>query len=139
MTATISPGSIRSETASSALFGTLGVVDGHLVEGDLVARRVGNVDVGSARRRRGLEHVEHLLGRADALGAGVIVGAERAQRQVGLGGQHEHEQGRAQVQVPVEQSQPDRDRDQRHRDVDSSSRISEDRNVTRSAAIVARR
>ena len=46
----------------------------------------------------------------------MVVGAQRPQRQVGLGGQDEHEQCVAEGNVPAEEAQPDGHRDQRHRD-----------------------
>ena len=54
--------------------------------------------------------------RLHPLGAGVVVGAEPAERQIGLGGQDEHEQRRRQGQVATEQPQSDRHRHQRHRE-----------------------
>ena len=98
VTATISPGSTAA-TPRRARSRPLGVAAPSprrtaisLVAGSGTSAR-------PARRRRRLQHLEHLLGGADPLGAGVVVGAERAQRQVGLGHQHQHEQRRAQVQV----------------------------------------
>ncbi len=68
------------------------------------------------RGRRPVDDREHPPGGGHALGARVVVGAEPAQRQVGLGREHEREQRRPQGHVAVQQAQPDRDRHQRHRD-----------------------
>jgi hypothetical protein len=65
---------------------------------------------------RQLEDRERLLGGADALGAGVVVGAQQPERQVGLRGQDQDHQRRAQGDVCSEQLQPDGHRDQGHRD-----------------------
>ena len=76
------------------------------------ARRVGRVPP----RGRLLQQREHLLGRRHALGAGVVVGAQLAQRQIGLGREHQREQRAAQTQLAAHQSQADRHRHERHRD-----------------------
>ena len=65
---------------------------------------------------RRLEQLEDLLGRLHPVRAGVEVGAEGAQGQVGLGREDEHEEGGVEVHVPIEQSQADGHRDQGHRD-----------------------
>ena len=51
------------------------------------------LDAIPARRQRRLEHVEHLLRRAHALRAGVVVRAEQPEREVRLGSEHECDQG----------------------------------------------
>ena len=80
---------------------------------------------GAPGRQRPLEHGEDLLGGLHPLGAGVIVGAEQAQREVGLGGQDEHEEGGGQAEVAAEQPQPHGHGHQGHREVARSSRMSE--------------
>ena len=76
---------------------------------------------GTSRRvplggQRPLEDLEDVLGRLHPFGTGVIVGAEEAQGEVGLGGQDEDEQGGGQAQVAAEQPEPDGHGHQGHRD-----------------------
>ncbi len=117
-----------------------GPLHGERLDGDL-----GRAGSGTSRRRpRGARgrasHREDLLRRAHPLDARVVVGAEQAQRQVRLRRKHEYEERRVQIERSAHQSQTDRDGDERDRDRrDTSSRISEDRNETRSVAIAARR
>ena len=65
---------------------------------------------------RSFEDLEDLLRRAQPLGAGVEVGADGPQRQVGLRGQDQHEERRLEPDVAVQQPQADRDRDEGHGD-----------------------
>ncbi len=70
----------------------------------------GGVRSRGGRRRAGswcLEDREDLVGGGQAVGGGVELGAEGAQRQVGLRCADEHEQAGAQVQVAVGEAQAD--------------------------------
>ena len=55
-----------------------------------------------ARRARGIEHLEDVVGRGDALGGGVELHAHLAQRQVRLGREQQHEQPDAERERPVD-------------------------------------
>ena len=86
-----------------------------------------------ASARRASMTANDLLGRRHALGARVVVGAEPSQRQVGLRRQHEREQPGAQVHARRRVSRsPMATATIATESVATSSRISEDRNVTRS-------
>ena len=61
-------------------------------------------------------NVNASLGRGEAGGAGVVVRADLAQGQVGLGCEQDDEQTRAQVELTIDQAQTDADGDERHRD-----------------------
>ena len=90
--------------------------------GDLQAGRAGWRCPGrqrlrpSARGPGSSSSVEDLLGRMHSVGAGVVVGAERPERQVGLGSEDEHEERVVEREVPPSRRRPTRDGDQRHRD-----------------------
>ena len=88
------------------------------------------------RRRSVVEHLEHLLGRGQPVGAGVEAGAYLPQRQVRLRREHQHEQrgaaGRASrraARSPTDTATSATER------VASSSSTSEERNARRSVAI----
>ena len=67
-----------------------------------------------AGRPGSLQDGEGLLGGGQAVGDGVELGAERAQRQVRLGGEDEGEQPGPQAQVAVGEAQADLGGDERH-------------------------
>ncbi len=62
-----------------------------------------------------LEQLEDLLGRLHSVGAGVVVGAEGAEREVGLGSEDEHEERVLEAHVPAEEAQAHGHGDERHR------------------------
>ena len=72
---------------------------------------------GAARRAgtRLLQQGEDVLCGLHSVSAGVVVGPERPQRQVGLRREDEHEQRIAKGHVAAEEAQPDGHGDQRHR------------------------
>ncbi len=94
--------------------------------GDLEAARCGCSCPGPGRAAadtravtvagRCFEQLEDLLGRLHPVGAGMEVGAEGTQRQVGLGRQDEHEERGAELHVPIEQTEADGHGDQGDRD-----------------------
>ncbi len=64
----------------------------------------------------GVEHIEDLLGRGDALRRRMELHPHLTQRQVRLGGEEEDEQAHGEGQRSVEEPEADRDRDDRHGD-----------------------
>ncbi len=76
----------------------------------------GTSRAGASGGNRALEHLEDVLGRLHPFGTGVIVRAEQAEREVGLGGQDEHEQGGGQAQMTAQQPETDGHRHQGHRE-----------------------
>ena len=82
----------------------------------VLAQVHGAADARARRRcrwRRGVEDLEDVPGRGGALGAGVELRADRAQREVGLGREQQHEQCGLVAHVPGQQAQPDLHRDER--------------------------
>ena len=71
---------------------------------------------GARPAARGIQHVEDVVGRGDALGGGVELHAHLTQRQIRLGGEQQHEQPDAEGERAVDQPEPDRHRDDRDRD-----------------------
>ena len=131
--ASTSPGSTVSETRRAPRSRATRVGDAQPVDA-IAAARVGHARRGARAASRGRSSTrEHLLGGGHALGARVVVGAELAQRQVGLRGQHEREQRGAQSRgsPPISRS-PIATATSATEIVATSSRISEERNVIRS-------
>ena len=142
VTASTSPGSIDERDARRARAGSRPGIrhdEARRSRSPDVAG-VGHVGARALVRERLLEHREDLVRRAETFRAGVVVGADQAQREVRLGREHEHEQRGTKTDVAVEQAQPDRDRHERDRQCSRrSSSTSDERNASRSVDIVVRR
>jgi hypothetical protein len=92
------------------------VVDPQVIHDEGCAGRIRRVESFTSAGDRSFEDLEDLLGCAQALRAGVEVGADGAQRQVGLRGEDQHQERGLEADVAVQQTQPDRHRDEGYRD-----------------------